>query len=71
MITDISVIQEFEKEFGKSDQMSLEQKFALMESLYEHARRLGHFSDEDLLEGLDDDIDLARKLNTHVPIPSR
>ena len=71
MITDHKEIERFEKEFNRKELLTLDQKFILLDSLYEHARSLGHFSDLDLLDGLDDDVELARKLNINVPIHSR
>ena len=46
--------------------LSLTEKYAILEALYEEARRLGHFGEGDLLLGLDDDIRLAAALNTNV-----
>ncbi|MDP1676658.1 MAG: hypothetical protein Q8L88_07295 [Bacteroidota bacterium] len=70
MITNHKEIEKFEKEFNAKDTLTLDQKFAILNSLYEQARHLGHFTDNDLLDGLDGDIELARKLNLNVPNPS-
>ncbi len=71
MITDHKEVEKFEKEFGIKEPLTLSQKFALLDSLYNQARQLGHFTEQDLLDGLDDDVELARKLNINVSIPSR
>lgn len=71
MITDHKEVEKFEKDFGIKEALTLSQKFTLLESLYNQARQLGHFTDRDLLDGLDDDVELARKLNINVPNPSR
>lgn len=71
MITDYKEVEKFEKEFGMKEPLTLDQKFTLLESLYKQARQLGHFTEQDLLDGLDDDVELARKLNINVSIPSR
>ncbi len=71
MITDHKEMEKFEKEFSMKDPLTLNQKFNILNSLYDQARQLGHFTDNDLLDGLDDDIELARKLNLNVPDSSR
>lgn len=71
MITNHKEIEKFEKEFSIQQPLTLSQKFALLNSLYDQARQLGHFTDNDLLDGLEDDIEFARKLNLNVPNPSR
>ncbi len=71
MITNHKEIEKFEKEFGVKHLLTLNQKFTLLNSLYDQARQLGHFTDRDLLDGLDDDVELARKLNINVSNPAR
>jgi len=71
MITNHKEIEKFEKEFSMKQPLTLSQKFTLLNSLYNQARLLGHFTDKDLLDGLEDDIELARKLNLNVPNTSR
>ena len=71
MITDHKEIEKFEKEFNAKDPLTLDQKFCLLDSLYAQARQLGHFTDRDLLDGLDDDVEFARKLNINVSDSSR
>lgn len=71
MITGHKEIEKFEKEFSIKDPLTLDQKFILLELLYNQARQFGHFTELDLLDGLDDDVELARKLNINVSIPSR
>ncbi len=71
MITNHEEIEKFENEFSMKQPLTLNQKFTLLNSLYNQARQLGHFTDKDLLDGLEDDIELARKLNINVPDSSR
>jgi hypothetical protein len=71
MITDSKLILKFEKEFSAKDLLSLDQKFNIIESLYRQSCSFGHFTNADLLDGLEVDVELARKLNINVSISSR
>jgi hypothetical protein len=51
--------------------LTLEDKYRILEALYQEARRLGHFREADLLVGLDDVIRLAAALNANVSRPPR
>ncbi len=51
--------------------LSLEEKFAILNALYEEARLFGHFSQHDLQLGLEDDVRLAAQLNANVSSPPR
>jgi len=69
MITNPQKVREFETDYSRSENLTLEQRFAILDGLYELARQLGHFNGENVLDGIDTDIKLARALNADVPIP--
>ena len=51
--------------------LSLDQKYEILEALYQEARRLGSFGKHDMLLGLDADVRLAATLNANVSSPPR
>jgi hypothetical protein len=52
-------------------QLTLEERFRILNALYEEARLFGHFDKDDLLLGLEDDVRLAAMLNANVSNPPR
>jgi hypothetical protein len=62
-------IRRFEEKFLLGENLSVRQRFAILEGLYELAVRFGHFTQEDIMEGIENDIWLAKALNTDVRIP--
>ena len=66
MITDPSYFSSFKRRAHAGDRLSLEERYRILESLYEEARALGRFTEEDILDGLDDSIRLAAALNANV-----
>lgn len=56
----------FEDELLRREELALEEKFRILDALYEEAVSLGAFPLKDPLEGLDIDIHVARVVN-HVP----
>lgn len=60
-------LEYFEKEFQRRQKLTLQERFGIFESLYTHARHLGHFTDKNKLDGLDETIELVRKLHTDGP----
>lgn len=71
MVTNAHIVDRFEKDFAGKEILTIEQKFALLTALYRQACSLGHFTESDILDGLDTDIELAHILNTHVSISPR
>ncbi len=69
MIGNIKMWEEFERNYIASDELTLDQKFKILNGLYTHALLLGVFPPKDLLEGIEIDIKLAKLLNTYVPNP--
>ena len=63
MIKDHEYYFRFKARMLASDSLDLEQKYAILESLYAEARKFGRFGEDDLLLGLEDDIRLAAALN--------
>ena len=51
--------------------LTLNEKYHILEALYREARQLGSFGERDLLLGLEDDIRLAAALNANVSSPPR
>jgi hypothetical protein len=71
VITDPKRLSAFEAASRAKDNLSLAQKYAILEGLYQEARSMGHFTQDDILEGIHGDIRLAALLNGNVPIPPR
>jgi len=71
MLNNPARLAEFESASLAADNLSLTQKYRILDGLYEEARHLGHFNQRDMLDGIEDDIRLAALLKRHVPIPDR
>jgi len=67
LITEPHVLEEFERDLQRKESLTLMQKFALLQGMYELAVNLGHFKRESALEGIEHDIQLASHLNSLVP----
>ncbi len=63
MIKDPEYLKKFEDEQTAKDDMTLEQKLKLLNSIYKFAIKLGTLPPDDLLEGLDTDIKVAKIIN--------
>lgn len=66
LITQPHILEDFERDLRRKEHFSLEEKFALLQGMYELAAKLGHFRRERALEGIEDDIQLALRLNSIV-----
>ena len=66
MMTDPSTYNRFKARSLAGQDLSLEDKYEILEALYHEARLLGSFSERDALLGLDDDVHLAAALNANV-----
>jgi hypothetical protein len=60
-------LENLEKEFQRQQKLTLPERFRIFESLYTHARLLDHFTDKNKLDGLDETVELVRKLHTDDP----
>lgn len=63
MIKNSEYLKKFEDEQTANDDMTLEQKLKLLNSIYKFAVKLGTLPPDDLLEGLDNDIKVAKIIN--------
>ncbi len=63
MIKDTALWHAWEDEFARSRPPDFHRNLALVESMLEHARKLGAFPRSDPLEGIEVKIRLARVLN--------
>jgi hypothetical protein len=64
-------VRRFEEQYLREENLSVQQRFAILDGLYELAVLFGHFKQEDIMEGIENDIWLAKALNTDVRIPPR
>jgi hypothetical protein len=63
MIKDVAFCEKWEAQTVLSQPADFQQNLRLVEAMYEHARLLGVFPPANRLEGLDDKIRLARRIN--------
>jgi hypothetical protein len=66
MIKDVKAWEAWEREYLKKEVLTLEQKYRLLDALYEEARDLGIFPLKNPMEGFEVDIRVARILNQNV-----
>ena len=71
MIKNASYYASFKARAIAEETLALDEKYRILEALYEEARRLGRFGNDDLLLGLQADIRLAAALNANVSNPPR
>ncbi len=71
MIKNSSYYASFKRRALAEESLTLDQKYRILEALYEEARLLGRFGNDDLLLGIQDDIRLAAALNANVSNPPR
>ena len=71
MVADAAMSLVKKRKWPMEHPLSLEEKFVVLNALYEEARLFGHFSQDDLLLGLEEDVRLAAKLNANISNPSR
>ena len=69
MVKDAEYLDQDKRAWLAKQHLSLEEKYRILNALYEEARMFGHFDKNDLLVGLDDDIRLAASLNANVSNP--
>jgi len=66
MVMNPQMLEAFERDLQRTQNLTLEQKYALLDGMYDLAARLGHFTPERALEGIDGTIQLAKALNSLV-----
>ena len=64
MIRNPELLERFEREYERNNPLTLDQKYAIWNSLYQEARRFGHFSGNQP-DDLDSIISLASALRLH------
>ena len=64
MIKNRDRLQKFEAEAIQKEKVDILKNFRLLDAMYEEAASLGAFSKENLLDGLDKDIKLAKVINS-------
>jgi hypothetical protein len=63
MIKNKKKLAEFEKRLMEAEDLTYDQKFKLFDELFKEAVSLGVFNDENIMEGIEVDIRIARALN--------
>jgi len=63
MVRNEAELRAFEDGLVSRDELSLAEKFRILDAMYEEAVQLGVFPESNPLEGIDDDIRLAQLLN--------
>jgi hypothetical protein len=71
MIKNAEKYGEFDRQSRAGDHLTLGMKYRILDGLYAEARRLGHFSGANPLEGIEEVIRLAAMLNVDVRTPPR
>ena len=66
MITNPHILEAFEHDLQRSEALSLEEKYAQLDGMYDFARQLGHFTPARALDGIEETIRLAKALNSLV-----
>jgi hypothetical protein len=63
MIKDGEYLRKFNREFWEKELMSLEEKYILMDSMHNWAVETGAISEENVMDGIETDIEMARVIN--------
>jgi hypothetical protein len=71
MITDPSAYASYKRRFMADQVLDLDERYGILEALYQEARLLGGFTERDLMLGLEDDVRLATALSANVSNPPR
>jgi hypothetical protein len=69
MVKDPEYFARQKRTWRSQEHLSIEERFRILDALYDEARLFGHFDRDDLLVGLDDDVNLAAILNANVSSP--
>ncbi len=70
MITNPDLLADWEAQQQASDNLTFEQKRRLVEAMYQLARQQGHFTSEDMLEGLEATLAMATYMSANVRPPA-
>jgi len=66
MVTNPHLLDAFEREITRTNSLTLNQRFRILDGMYELARIFGHFRQDRVLEGIEHDIEMAKILNENV-----
>jgi len=69
MIKDQKLWSRFESELLKKEDLSLEQKYRILDAMLQEARDLGVWPPEDPLEGIEVDVNIAKIVNRQFEDP--
>ena len=69
MVKDAEYFDRQKRTWLSQQHLSLDEKFRILDALYEEARLFGHFDESDLLLGLEDDVCVAAMLNANASNP--
>ena len=64
MISNHKEWNNFERNYKKTEKMSIKKKFNILDSLYEEAVKLKAFNKKNIFEGLDIKIQIAKVINS-------
>ena len=67
MITNPDIVKKFEDEQLREESLTLAEKFAILDGMFELAVATHKFPPADILEGIEHTIHLAKILNSRVP----
>ncbi len=69
MMRNYQEIEKAEQAFNRNHPLTIEQKFTLMDAMFEHAKKFGNFSAEQEAKRIQEKIFLAHILNGKIPAP--
>jgi hypothetical protein len=64
MIRNKAKSEEFERKLLETENLSYEEKLAIYDALFSEAVSLGIFSDDNILDGIEVDIRIAKAINS-------
>ena len=62
MVQNGHLLEELDRTIAQQHPLTVEQKYAILNAMYDYARKVGRFPPEDPLEGLEVDLRLAELL---------
>jgi hypothetical protein len=64
MIKNKAKLEEFERKLLATENLSYKQKLAIYDALFKEAVSLGIFNDDNILDGIEVDIKIAKAINS-------
>ncbi|MCX6597695.1 MAG: hypothetical protein NTV70_15150 [Acidobacteria bacterium] len=62
MVKNAHLLEELDRQDARKHPLTIEQKYAILNAMYDYARKVGAFPPQDPLEGLEVDLRLAELL---------